>query len=268
MSHQPTDGIRKRDDAERPARHPGGFRPSEPRPKAIVEIEADAAPEETRERESNGGMDFLEKFARSKKDEEKKPEKEGIILSGLSAAEEKLMMESEEGGGRKFWWGAAAGFVFLVVALTLVSTVFARVTLVLKPAVEKVAAEDIAVALDISVSKPLVPQRVIPAELLSFSKTVRKEFQATGTKMVEEKARGRVRIYNQYSSSSQGLVSTTRFLTQGGALYRLLKSVTVPGAKIEGGKIVPQFVEAELVADDPGEGSNASGEVKLSIPGF
>ena len=94
------------------------------------------------------------------------------------------------------------------------------------------------------------------------------EFEATGKKTADFKARGTVKIYNAFNSSPQPLVSKTRFLTDKRILYRTLANITIPAAKIESGKVVPQFVEAELVADESGDGGNISGEVKLVIPGF
>jgi len=85
---------------------------------------------------------------------------------------------------------------------------------------------------------------------------------------VEEKARGRVKIYNSFSSSPQTLVGGTRFLTDKGLLFRLPQTVSVPGAQVAEGKIVPKFLEVELIADQSGEGANISGKITLRIPGF
>lgn len=169
---------------------------------------------------------------------------------------------------RWFIWGGGAGFIFLLAAALLLSTVFARANISVKPRVENIDLRDISVGFDISVSKTLLDARVLPAELLTFSRKEAGEFEATGKEFVAEKARGRVRIYNSFSSSPQSLVANTRFLTNDGILYRLPRPITIPGAKIEEGKIVPQFIEAELIADKPGQGSNLSGEIRLSIPGF
>lgn len=161
-----------------------------------------------------------------------------------------------------------AGFALVIVIFTLLSTVFARLNITYKPKVENLALQDIVIAFDASVSQILPGPKVIPAEKLEFTKEVSREFATTGKKNVEEKASGKVRIYNAYSSSPQKLVSSTRFLTETGILYRLKESVTVPGAKIEEGKIVPQYVETQVTADQPGEKANSSGEIKLKIPGL
>lgn len=165
-------------------------------------------------------------------------------------------------------WGMLAGGAAMATLFVLVSTTFARLTVVIKPRVEEVTMENVAALFDTSVSKVLESQKVLPAERLTFSRTLAKEFPATGREVVQERARGRARIYNRFGSLPQPLVAGTRFATDSSLIYRIQKSVEIPGAKIEEGKIVPQSLEAELVADAAGEGSNLSGEVTLRIPGF
>ena len=151
-----------------------------------------------------------------------------------------------------------------------ISFFFTEVTVTVKPRAEQVLFSHIAVTLQSVGSAAAAGGKfvVIPAERMEFTAEATEEFDATGKELVQEKARGKARIYNQHSSSPQPLVATTRFLTESGALFRLPKGITVPGAKIEEGKIVPQFIEAELVADKTGEEFNISGEVTMRIPGF
>ncbi len=71
------------------------------------------------------------------------------------------------------------------------------------------------------------------------------------------KSHGVVTIYNQ-GKTVQSLVATTRFLSDGGVLFRLIKSVTAPA----GGQVT-----AEIVADKTGpEGDVAAGN--FTIPGL
>ena len=178
----------------------------------------------------------------------------------------------EEHGGKKrrsaLVKGIAAGGGGVIILFVLLSTVFARVTVILHPKVETVEVKDVAMVFDTSATEILAKQKIIPAAKLELTKSASKEFDSTGKKIADFKARGNVKIYNAFNTSSQALIATTRFVTDKGQLYRLPASVTVPPAKTEGGKIVPQFVEAELVADQTGESGNVSGEVRLEIPGF
>lgn len=154
------------------------------------------------------------------------------------------------------------------VAVILLSTVFAQVTVTVKPTIESIQLENTSVIFDAAASEVDTNKRTIPAEFLTFTDTASQEFEATGKDYGERAAKGRVRIINSFSASPQALVVHTRFLTDRGVLYRLPASITIPGAKITDGKLTAQFIEVELIADKPGEESNINGEVKLLIPGF
>ncbi len=108
----------------------------------------------------------------------------------------------------------------------------------------------------------------IPNQVFVQKKNVELKFPATGRKQVEKKAAGKITVYNAYSSDPQPLVINTRFLTPDDKLFRLVKGITVPGAKIVEGKIVPSSIEADIVADQAGPEYNI-GPVKLfTIPGL
>ena len=166
------------------------------------------------------------------------------------------------------WWGVASGGAALLLLAILLSTVFARVTVSVKPKVENLVLEGITVVFDTAASRVETLQKVLPAERLEFSQTLSEEFDATGIKTVEEKARGKASLFNQFSSSPQSLVAGTRFATDSGAIFRIPKGVVIPGAKIVEGKIIPQSVEVEIVADRAGEEQNITGETTLKIVGF
>lgn len=110
--------------------------------------------------------------------------------------------------------------------------------------------------------------RIIPAEVFRDKRNLTQFFPATGRSEVSEKAKGRLIIYNAYSSQPQILVATTRFETPDGKIYRLDNRVVVPGAEIKDGKIVPRSIEAAVTADKAGEEYNVGPVEKLTIPGF
>jgi len=164
--------------------------------------------------------------------------------------------------------GVISGLGVVIIIFILLSTVFARATVFITPRVEQINIRDVTALFDASIVKPLPEKKVIPAERLEFTRNVSKEFETTGKELVEERARGKVKIYNRFSSSPQGLIANTRFVTDAGILYRLTSPVMIPGAKIENGSIAPQFIEAELIADQVGTEANLQGEIRLNIPGF
>lgn len=167
------------------------------------------------------------------------------------------------------WKGYLIGGIVAILGVFLVfSITFSRVTITLRPHIDSISLPATIVSLDSSIDRSSTDKKIIPAERLEFDRKVSVEFESTGREYIEEKAKGKVKIYNSFSSSSQNLVAGTRFLTDRGLLYRLSKTVVIPGAKIEAGKIVPQVVEVELWADEAGEEGNLNGEVSLKIPGF
>lgn len=110
--------------------------------------------------------------------------------------------------------------------------------------------------------------KVIPAKTLAVSEELIYSFNATGEKSsLSKKAKGAITIYNEYGPQSQPLVATTRFLSQDGKLFRLVKNVVVPGVIKTGTETKPGAIEAEVVADETGESFNI-GPASFTIPGF
>ena len=71
----------------------------------------------------------------------------------------------------------------------------------------------------------------LPLEVITFEEIISKTGAAATLKKIEERSRGRVVIFNAFSSAPQKLVAGTRLETPGGRIYRLTSEVTVPGAK-------------------------------------
>jgi hypothetical protein len=96
----------------------------------------------------------------------------------------------------------------------------------------------------------------------SASSTSSSKTPETGTK-----ATGKVIIYNNYSTSPQELIATTRLQTPDGLIYRLNTGVTVPGKTTKDGKTVPGSVTATITADQVGDKYN-SGPKDFTVPGL
>jgi len=107
-----------------------------------------------------------------------------------------------------------------------------------------------------------------PAEVFTEPKNLTQLFLASSRKNVSDKATGKITVYNAFSSQSQGLVATTRFVTPDGKIFRLDSSITVPGAQIKDGKIIPASIEASITADKAGPSYNLGPIEKLTVPGF
>jgi len=122
---------------------------------------------------------------------------------------------------------------------------------------------NVSATIDLEAKKIDLENNLLPGKLLVFQREVDKKFPASGSKQIEERAHGIIRIFNAYSSSPQVLIGhptdkkyQTRFLSSDGKIFRLHKRIVIPGAKIVGGKIVPSHIDVEVFADEPGEEYN------------
>jgi hypothetical protein len=110
----------------------------------------------------------------------------------------------------------------------------------------------------------------IPAQIFTTQKNITELFPATGPSVNgSTKAQGTITVYNDYSSASQELVATTRFVTPAGQIFRLVNDITVPGATVSAnGVITPSSITAAIIADQGGSAYNVGPIAKLTIPGF
>lgn len=110
--------------------------------------------------------------------------------------------------------------------------------------------------------------RIIPVKTILSEAEFSGDFEATGDKSsINQKARGMITIYNEYSGSVQPLVATTRFQSPDGKIFRLIKGVIVPGTSNISGETKPGAIEAEVIADESGETYNIDA-TSFTIPGF
>ncbi len=108
----------------------------------------------------------------------------------------------------------------------------------------------------------------VPGQLFQVEKEAEKDFPATKEKEVQEKARGVITVYNQYSSAPQTLVKGTRFVSEEKErLFRTTETITIPGAQIEEGQIISSSINVEIEAAEPGKDYNI-GPSSFTIPGF
>lgn len=100
-------------------------------------------------------------------------------------------------------------------------------------------------------------------EIMTLESLLTKTVPATGSEQAEVKASGQITIFNDFNSSPQRLIRNTRFETPEGLIYRIDKSVVVPGQE-DGG---PGSIEVTVYADEPGEEYNIA-LTDFTIPGF
>ncbi len=159
-------------------------------------------------------------------------------------------------------------FIFLIGGLSYGTYVFLPEATITISAKKDIKSTDGSISVDVSQNSIDQNKMIIPGRILNFDENISETFNATGLKNVSnQKARGKITIYNEYSPSSQVLVATTRFLSNDQKLFRLVSGVVVPGMTKVGADTKPGMVEAEVVADEAGDSYNI-GPSNFSIPGF
>lgn len=239
---------------KKPVRIMDDFRKSEPRPTRRIE---------------RSGYDLKESLE-SFLDPEKEKKLEKMFHSQpqetVSDFEKSSQIEKNISGGRNFFFISAV-MVLLVLASIAGYLLIPRADVVVyldtenKKIVEKLTA-------DISQVEPDFDNMKIRSRIVEKEGEENLSFSATGiSDSAGQKSKGSLVIYNEYSSSPQPLVATTRFETEDGKIFRLVKGVSVPGTVSVGGKQNPGAIEVEVVADIPGDAHNV-GPSSFKIPGF
>lgn len=168
--------------------------------------------------------------------------------------------------GSKFGKATMGIFICAVVAFMILGH-FAKATISINLKHNKFSYDNPVVASP-QITAINVDKNQIPGEIFTNQKNFTQLFPATGKSDSSTKAKGIMTVWNAYNSSPQKLVATTRFETPDGKIFRLDKTITVPGALVENGKITPSSIDATVTADAAGSNSNVSAIPKLSIPGF
>jgi hypothetical protein len=165
----------------------------------------------------------------------------------------------------------ATAVVLIFFALGAAAYIFvpkADIALTIK---QKIKEQDYALKGDANATKVDLENETIPVKIVEITSEATKDFVTTGvgkkTTSSNQKAHGTITIYNEFSSSPQQLVATTRFLSDSGKLFRLVSATTVPGTSSVSGETKPGAIEAEVIADAGGEDYNID-STKFSIPGF
>ncbi len=157
---------------------------------------------------------------------------------------------------RKFFWYSLGTIVFILFILWVFLPA-SSATIYIFPKTNEIKTEALVVASE-GLDKPDMEKQKIP--LYSFEKelTISKVYQSS-LKDVSEKARGVIRVFNEYSTRVI-LVAGTRFLsaTEPSRIFYSTKKIVIPA----GG-----YVDVEVVASEPGEDYNIE-PTTFSVPGL
>ena len=184
--------------------------------------------------------------------------------------EEKVEELEEAKPSFKFFTSKRIIAIFVVLALIgggfALYFVLPKAQIIINPKKENIRFET-EITADKNINSVDVNENSIPGQVFQLEMEDSRKFPTTGEKEVEEMAKGTITVYNRYSSDSQALVKTTRFLSEGGKIFRLTETTVIPGATVEEGEIIPSSKEVDVIADEAGESYNIS-PTNFTIPGF
>ncbi len=148
-----------------------------------------------------------------------------------------------------------------------ISIIFSSATIYVTPKSEKINFDEETYIAERSSSK----ENNLIFEIINTKKSLSSIIEAGEEKEVNQKASGKIIIYNNFDSNSQRLINNTRFESTDGRIYRINNSVIVPGMKKVDGKDIPGSIEVIVYADQAGESYNlklADLKGDFTIPGF
>lgn len=194
-----------------------------------------------------------------------KPPAEMIIERELPVRTWEPEIEKKKRIWRKLTvWGLIAAVAAVII---LPITFFSGFSVTIIPKVRTISVSGMDFSADTDTTAVDMPAHKVPAIAVVLEKTAEQDYDATGKKYIEEKAQGKVLIFNAFSSSPQALIANTRFQDASGRIFRLPSAILIPGTKVVEGKIVPSSIQATLVADAVGEEYNI-GPAELRISNF
>lgn len=107
----------------------------------------------------------------------------------------------------------------------------------------------------------------ITGKTLEFTETVNQFFPTQGRFLKETKARGVIRVYNNYSTTPVNLIRHTRFRSACGKEFRTPVAISIPGKRHDGRNWVPGSLDVEVIAIKPGNKFNIE-PTAFSVPGL
>ncbi len=182
---------------------------------------------------------FKEKISEKEAIEERK--EEATIIAAGGKIEKK---------GFKIGWILTPIFLALLI---FVATQISKAEIEIWPKTELVSFET-KLTIDSNADEIDFSYKIIPAQVFESQKVLYEEFQATGKTL--KKAEGVIRLYNAFSTKTETWLQGTRFVSSEGKLFKSKAKIVVPGAELKDGKILPRYVDVDVIAAESGEEYN------------
>ena len=158
--------------------------------------------------------------------------------------------------------------LLFIVSVALFSFAFSRARLTIRVKIITVPLAETVITVDPKATAVNINTKRLPGLYIEATKSVVKNFEAKTVGYTESRARGMITIFNNFGTSPQTLIKTTRFESKlTGLVFRLQETITVPGAVKQGDKLIPGSIKTEVVADEIGEKYNIVSD-DFVIPAF
>jgi hypothetical protein len=155
-------------------------------------------------------------------------------------------------------------FVFILVAIFLISFKFSKVEIKIWPNIEEENFVE-TIVFDTNAEKIDLKNKIIPAKIFETEEVFTKSFNSSGK--ILKKAEGVIRLFNEYTTRQEVWKEGTRFVSSDGKLFKSKDKIVVPGAQVKNGKIEASYVDVPVIADEGGSQYNI-GPSEFSIIAF
>jgi len=151
--------------------------------------------------------------------------------------------------------------IVIILAIIGLISIFSVSEIKISPKQASATANETIIAQNIETTDGI--ENVLTYNVIEISEEQTIQISSTGEEEVSSKASGMITIVNNFSEKDQPLVKQTRFETEDGLIYRIEKSLVVPGKTGQ----TPGSIDAEVFADETGEDYNIN-QATFTIPGF
>ena len=156
--------------------------------------------------------------------------------------------------------------ILLVIVIGSVHIFFAKGDVTLWPEVRQVKLLE-SISAQVGLDQLDKETLSIPSLVLTDEEKATRLFPASSNTIKVNRASGTIRVFNAYKTTPQILIAKTRFVSEEGKLFRTPVRVAIPGATQGEGKLIPGYIDIEVIAAEAGEDYNI-GPANFSLPGL
>jgi hypothetical protein len=142
-------------------------------------------------------------------------------------------------------------------------------TAVITPRTETIGPISLRIVADPTATEPDVANAVVPARRISIPLEASDTFSATGKRIEEARADGRVTFASFNPVSSNTIAKGSIVSTEGGIRFRTVKAIEIPPAELIFGtpvEVKPSSVSVDVTAVDPGTEGNVPANAIKVVP--